>query len=209
MSALCLTVSPECDVQDTANEENLMSAKLGLGLVVLAMGAALLAGAADAQTAKNVKCKGCVHTRDIADKAVKPKKLHKSARPAAAVNAYTHGSITVAHPNAVTAQTNTVTVPSKGQLVVHASWRWLLGDGDASHCTITLNSEAFISNAFTNRGSHFAGTATNQIPGSAGAVFTDVPAGEHTVRLLCIADTDDILSVQYRSLTTQFVPGKL
>ena len=185
-----------------------MSAKHSLALVLFTAAAALFAGTADAQTAKNLNCKGCVNTKDIADKAVKPKKLHKSAKPAAAVNAYTVASITVANPNVVPVQTNTVTVPSKGQLVVNASWRWLLGDDEGSECTITLNSEAF-SSTFMNRGTHFAGTDTNQIPGSATAVFTDVPAGEHTVRLLCRADTNDAVTVLYRSLTTEFVPGKL
>lgn len=45
--------------------------------------------------------------------------------------------------------------------------------------------------------------------GSTTAMFPDVPAGEHIVRLICKADAGDTVTVQFRNLTTMYFPGML
>ncbi len=45
--------------------------------------------------------------------------------------------------------------------------------------------------------------------GSTTAMFPDVPAGEHIVRLICKTDARDTVTVQFRNVSTMYFPGML
>ena len=193
--------------------KKLFAAPLLLAGTIMVLGAA----GAEAQTATNLICNGCVGKKDIQKKAVrnkhlkdgtiKPSKLHRSAKPGAASNIYSGGTSSFNSTTGVTVITDTVEVPSNGNLVAVATWRWNLGNGEGSDCTITLDSTTF-DTTFRNRG-YNANAATLYPPGSTTAMFEDVPAGEHLVRLFCRADAGDTVFVQFPNLTTMFFPGTM
>jgi hypothetical protein len=107
----------------------------------------------------------------------------------------------------VTVQSDTIDVPYDGYLVVVASWRWTLGNSEGSDCTITLDSTTY-DNTFRNRG-YNANAALLYPPGSTTAMFADVPAGEHVVRLFCKTDAAYTVGVQFRNLTTMYFPAMM
>ena len=186
------------------------------------------AGPTYADTATNLKCKGCVGARDIGKKSigsakirnnaidtkhlkdgsVTPDKLSTPAQPSAASNFYTTSLAVYGPGSDITLMTDTVNVPGDGNLVVMASWRWIFNTDEGSYCSITLDSEDF-SVERGIRSSSTVGSSLTQSPASMTTVFKDVAAGQHVVRLVCATDGGDEVSMFERGMTTMFVRGQL
>jgi hypothetical protein len=207
----------------------------------LVMAASLLQATpvpADAQTATNLKCKGCVGKKDIGTKAVMSKsirpgailrthiqdkaidaskladgavdasKLADDAKPAAAVNTHSTGSVVFSNSTGVALLSDTVVLDSPGALHVIASWTWWLDPGDRSTCTVTLDSAGFTTANSIFSLRNAALSEPGYYAGTTSAVFP-ASAGSRTVRLICKSDNATNVGVVRPNLTILYVPGLL
>jgi len=220
--------------------------------VCLATVACLAAGpAAEAQTATNLKCKGCVGKKDlgknsvsadniranavgtakiapkavtagkiapdavltkhIRDGAVSAAKIAAGAVPTAAASIdkdYGFGVTVTSSSNSTPTEVlkDTVTVPADGNLHVSANWVADLPAGATGFCWVTYNYPHYTSEysiRMTNPASGYL-----FVPGSVVALFRNVPAGQHVIRLLCRKGSTDF-DVLDSSLVSLFVPGSM
>ena len=174
---------------------------------------------AQAQTATDLKCNGCVGKKDIgknaltskkiADGAVRAEQMAAGARPDAARNAFLEVSFGLSDTGA-THRKIEVDLPVRSNLIAFANWQFAIGNEEGGDCAITLDTFGFL-NTFSN-GASENGNINNQVTRfamSATGMFHDVPAGEHTVRLFCRADPGDHLGILNPSLTVMAVPQGL
>ena len=178
----------------------------------------IAAPASNAQTATNLNCNGCVGKKDIDDGAVtsnkirngaiKSKDLHAGAQPTAAENVF------ILAPAIVEDSPETVAsiqfeLQHKANIVAVATWQMALNDDEGGQCAITLNSTAY-SEMFSNRAfdANVPGPA-HEHPGAATGMFKNILPGNFIVRLVCLADENDAITVRRRSLTVLAVPKKL
>ena len=92
---------------------------IGAVLLVFAMLAA--GGEAVAQAAKDLKCKGCVNSKDIGNGKVKAKDLHDSAKPSAVASSAGTGEFGDATGTPTAIRTVTVNAPGPGAVVAIGS----------------------------------------------------------------------------------------
>jgi len=204
-------------------------------LAVAAVAAGLVCavgpGPAHAQTATNLKCKGCVGKKELGKNAVTSKtvrknaistkhiksgavsvaKLADAALPGAVSNESDYsGSSTVDTTSAtspVEVLSDTVVLPAKGYLQVSASWVSNLPFSANGECWVTRNNSRYtLENNI--RSSNAAGSDA-YVPGGVTAVFGNVSGGQHVLRLLCRKIGAIGYSVERASLTALFVPGAL
>lgn len=178
--------------------------------LALTVSPALMPRPAAADTATNLVCNGCVHTKDIRDKAVtsakikdqtiKPADLANSAKPAGLASASGYQSIDLSNTPAII-KTVTVNAPAAGQVMVVASWYFYMGADGLGRCSLSTGSALDNNHLVLGEGK----TGSTYVPGSSMRVFA-VPSGPTTFNLVCDATTGTP-SVLDTSIAGLYVPG--
>jgi hypothetical protein len=165
-----------------------------------------------AQTAKNVKCKGCVNKKDIGknavkskqikDGAIKPSDLSSTAKPAGADYAET-SSDTPLNPAAtdIVIHTVTVTAPGPGTVIASASLF-------AYYNSVAGEFICGLERGTTIGGVHTRNAGSNDYESiSYTRAFPVEAAGNVAINLICYEISGDI-DVSNPVLAAWFVPGK-
>ena len=161
---------------------------------------------AQAQTATNLKCSGCVGKKDVGDGAISQNKLSKGAKPTAVTDKSGDSAVLTAGEEK-TVLTKKVVTESKGQLIVTASLGYSLDLEEGLYCQLTLNDPVF---SFQNPSRyHFNAGSFVNITGSIQRLFKNVPAGTHRARLICNADDGDTINLASPDMIVLFVPNLL
>jgi len=167
---------------------------------------------AEAQTARNLICNGCVGTKDLSRNAVTKKKIAKRAVAPSKLKAPTGaaGTTPVNRTNIVAdqvIQTISVDIPKRGIVVVNASAYARFDTNDSQiNCTITDGStvespflRAAGSTAAADRRSIVAGTRA----------FEETLSGTKTYNLVCEPNSGDNIDVYDAVMTAIYAPTNI
>lgn len=176
-----------------------------------------------AQSATDLKCKGCVGKRDLGRNAVTKKALrtnsvtssavrdgtltaadmHGSAKPAGVD--FADGGFTIQVPNTLASVlSTTVTALAPGYVVAMANWFYSASDGAAVTSCFLSDEEA--SNDGPYMPGNAMGAAQYQQPASL-LVTLPVEAGDTTIHLNCY-DVGTDMTINHLRLTALFVPAR-
>ena len=131
-------------------------------VLAVIMAVYLVPSASVAQTATNLKCKGCVGKKDLGKKAVRKKHIKKNAirgkhirsnaiggaklgadaKPAAASGVSSSSSVALTSNTPATILADTIALKTAGALHVTASWTWAAGPNGSSTFAASLDSTA-------------------------------------------------------------------
>ena len=187
--------------------------------------AAISAQPATAQTARNLKCNGCVSSKDIKNKSIRTNDIRNNAVNGAKVR---NGSLTaidlgdeaglefaggehfeVLTPTAAVIETVTLSAPSSGFVIVHASGGFQFGNTttiEQGLCSITTGTALDSTNQI-RAGEHTA-DAMRWVPFASTRVFS-APAGggSATYNLVCLGVGSAVVIID-TYLTALFVPTR-
>lgn len=169
-------------------------------LVIAGAMAAFLAQPATAQSAKNLKCNGCVNSRDVKNNNLKATDL----RDEAGMDFSSTTQSTAMATNVDTIfESVTISAPRTGLVMVNASGYFGFDNsGGQLSCSITTGSTVETSNEFTTEGD----ASSNLIAFGATRGF-DVVAGTTTFNLVC-RETTPNASVRTTNMTALYVPTR-
>jgi len=155
--------------------------------------------------------KGAVRTPAINNRAVTPAKLSGSAKPGAVssaedyLNAVTVDTASDTAPAEILA--DTLKVPAKGNVLVHANFDMEMPADSDGTCWVTLNETGYTAERRTYAVNE--SDADLVFPASITTVFADVSAGKQVIRLLCKRYGATGFDVFDTSLTALFVPNAM
>jgi hypothetical protein len=196
-----------------------------LAISLFALAASLTPLTADAQTATNLKCKGCVGKKDIGRKAVRSKHLKRNAIDSLHIK---DGSVEAADlsaeaqpagvaytgdtPNSValtgaleSVLSTTIDAPGPGHVVVSAHWTFYTND-DFTSAGCYLATEPGIADGLDQF--FYSDDVVNAAFVPAGMSRTiDVPGGQTAIHLNCSESIGDV-SVSNPRMTALFVPTR-
>jgi len=181
-------------------------------------------GTAIAQTATNLKCKGCVGKKDIGKKAVGKKHIKKNAvtgqkikngtiraadLAASAIELgvdYAEGVQAIGFTTGVDTVVRSVTIsaPRDGYVLVNASGRFNLPDSASVECSISSDSSLDPVGAL--RSTHSVAMAFVHMPLALTRVFP-VSEGDAVFNLVCREMIDEV-NMYNTSITALFVPNR-
>lgn len=196
-----------------------------LAISLFTLAASLTPPAAGAQTATNLKCKGCVGKKDIGRKAVRSKHLKRNAIDSLRIKDGAVEAVDLAAgakpagvaftgdaPNSValtgvlqSVLSTTVAAPGPGHVVVSAHWTFYTND-DFTSGGCYLATEPGIADGLDQF--FYSDDVVNAAYVPAGMSRTiDVPAGQTAIHLNCSETTGDV-SVSNPRMTALFVPTR-
>ncbi len=196
-----------------------LSVVISLFLAVSLAGA--FAAPAGAQTATNLKCKGCVGKKDLGKKAVRKKHLKNNAvtgkkikngtvgaadlaaaaKPTGADSAF--GDQAIAIPTDTTVRSVTITAPTAGLVLAMASGTYSIAASTGATCSITLGQTLDTTHGVTGS------TSTLESVSFAANRLFEVPAGDSTINLVCARTFgSDGAAVVNSVLTAAFIPNR-
>ncbi len=193
-----------------------------IATATLATAALALSSAVNAQVAADLKCRGCVGSKDIGRNAVTKKSVRTGAIDSRAIRDgsvgpgdlaaaakptgvdFAEDPVTAAIPDSVGSMiSTTLTAPVPGFAVVFASWFYSTGAGVSASCY--LGTEAGVADGAPDI--MLSGTNTNYRE-TGGLVRTfAVPAGDTAVHLNC-KDEGTGAYIGARKITALFVPNR-
>jgi hypothetical protein len=196
-----------------------LSVVMSLFLAVSMAGAC--AAPAGAETATNLKCKGCVGKKDLGKKAVRqkhiknnavtgkkikngtigPADLAAAAKPTGADSAF--GDQAVAIPTDTTVRSVTITAPTAGLVLAVASGTYSIAASTGATCSITLGQTLDTTHGVAGTTSTIASVsfAANRL--------LEVPAGDATINLVCARTFGSGGAAVVNSvLTAAFIPNR-
>jgi len=178
-----------------------------LAIALLLGGVAFaLPESADAQTAKNLQCKGCVNSRDIGNGKIKAKDMHRKAKPAGGNYTGEVGSVTISGSDTVV-RSVTLNLPGPGLVVVNSGGHMIAeSDGSLLRCAIAQSDSGLTieQDYYFNIGGNSGFGNARKTVGSTRA-FREKKAGEHTYQLKCVR-LFGTARVFHPVLTAVFVP---
>lgn len=187
-------------------------------LIFLAAGAS--APAAQAQTATNLVCQGCVGSGDLKDNSVtsdkvrngqiKPDDLNYKAKPGGAAFSELNGQVAL-EPTATLLRKITINAPSKGIVIANASGNPIYfssTDPETIYCTITQDGDSQIQYVFEIISSQTGSANENyDVPISLTRAFK-VKKGKTRLYFLCRErNANNTVNMQDPVLAAFFVPG--
>ena len=183
-----------------------------LTIVAATLAVAATAPPVDAQTATDLNCKFCVHTRDIAKGAVANRKIMdgtimpvKLRTPTG--GAFEHGADLSNIVDDTTVVSLTVTIPGPGVVIINTSGyvRFDGADGQIS-CSIRNTPDPTSGEPFVRANGSNAGGADARQVISATRGFTEGTEGTYTYRFVCDVDTNGIHNFYEPYMTAIYVP---
>lgn len=176
-----------------------------------------------AQTAKKLKCKGCVGKKQLGKKAVIESRIRDGAVTGAKIRDGSIGPADLAaaakptgadsasgEQNAILDGTKevlrsvTISAPTPGLALVTASGGFQLGQGTLTACSISLDEEIDYTHSI---GSQTFGTTAMAVPFSGTRLF-EVPAGNTVFNLVCQRIGGGSATVFDSTLTAAFIPNR-
>ncbi len=165
-----------------------------------------------AQAARDLKCKGCVGTRDIGNGVITNKKIKDGAIKAKKLRTPAGGAYKLGAnaPNIVTDTTVVslaVTIPGPGVVIINTSG-YVRFDGDNGQLTCAITKVTSPSSAdpiVRANGSSLKLADRRQVI-SATRGYTETAAGSYTYRFVCNADTNGVHDIYDPYMTAIYVP---
>ncbi len=157
---------------------------------------------ATAQTAKNLKCNGCIKSKQIKDGKVKAKDLHNGAKPGQAAYSAQGGFYATSATVPTAVREVTLNLPGPGAVIA-------TGSVTMSSATNGILCKVDTSVTAINTGTEVFGALS--IATGYGSVFTQrvftAAAGPFTVYLVCYSSGAGGNAIYAPSLSLLFVPG--
>jgi hypothetical protein len=136
-----------------------------------------------AQKARNLKCNGCVNSKDIKDNSIKPKDLRTPT--AICFNDTPSSDSTITAADEIVGSL-TCNIPGPGVVVVTASGTAaIIGDNARGQCSVTKTATLDPGHNFYAGGTGYDGTTTLFLPFGGSRGFAEAAGGNQTYNLVC------------------------